>query len=387
MRIAKRVSRQSALPPLDIGLRVKEIKAEGGFVIDFGVGEPDFETPDSIKEAGIEAIKKGFTRYPPTAGFSDLKLAICRKLKEENGLDYKPEQVVVTCGAKHALYNVFQVLCEPGDEVIISSPYWMSYPHMVRFAGATPVIVRTTVDSGFKLTPEQFERAITPKTRAVIINSPSNPTGAVYSRDELTEIAEIAVSREVCIISDEIYEKLVYDGLNYCSVAALGKEVYDLTITVNGFSKSHAMTGWRIGYLSAPVKIAQAVTFLQGNSTSGACSISQKAAIAALRAEKESLKSMVDEFSRRRDYMVAELNKIEKISCFKPSGAFYVFCDISKTGLSSVDFTRQLFDKYRVAVFPGIVFDWDSHVRISFANSMENIKKGLRYLRDFLQEL
>lgn len=387
MKIAQRVSYKRASPPLDIGLRVKEIKAEGGFVIDFGVGEPDFETPDDIKEAGIEAIKGGFTRYPPTAGFSDLRLAICRKLKEENGLDYVPEQVVVTCGAKHALYNIFQVLCEPGDEVIIPSPYWMSYPHMVRFAGATPVIIHTTVRSGFKLTARQFEEAITSKTRAVIINSPSNPTGAVYSRDELMRIAEIAVSRQIYIVSDEIYEKLVYDGLNYCSVAALGEEAYDFTITVNGFSKSHAMTGWRIGYLAAPREIAQAVTFLQGNSTSGACSISQKAAIAALKTDKKELKYMVNEFSRRRDYMVAELNKMEKISWLKPSGAFYVFCDISRSGLGSVDFSRQLFEQYRVAVFPGVVFGWDSHIRISFANSMDNIREGLSYLRNFLQGL
>lgn len=387
MTLAERIKQITPSVTLEITSRAKKMKAAGEDVISFGAGEPDFDTPEYIKQAAIEAIKEGFTKYTPASGIPELKEAICRKLKDENGVNYEPSQIVISCGAKHSLYNVLQVLCQSGNEVIIPSPYWVSYPEMVKLAEATPVVVETTLESGFKLTPEQFKKALTSKTRAIIINSPSNPTGTVYTQEELSNIAEVAVSRQIYVISDEIYEKLIYDGLKHHSIASFGEDIYNLTITVNGLSKSHSMTGWRIGYLAAPEEIAQAVSTLQSHSTSNPSSISQKAALAAFDSKPEELETMVNEFCLRRDYMVTEINKIDKLSCFKSSGAFYVFCDISKTGLGSVDFASQLLEEYKVAVIPGAGFGWDTYIRLSFATSMQNIRTGLSRLAEFVQKL
>lgn len=387
MKLADRITSVKPSVTLAITSTAKKMKAAGEDVVSFGAGEPDFDTPQTIKQAAIKAIEQGFTKYTPAAGLSELKETVCSKLKEDNNLDYQPSQIVISCGAKHSLYNIFQVLCQAGDEVIIPVPYWVSYPEMVKMAQAQPVFVKTSLETGFKITPDDFKQALTPNTKAVIINSPSNPTGTVYTREELTKIAQIAVKHKVHIISDEIYETLLYDGLNHVSAASLSKDIYDWTITVNGLSKSHSMTGWRIGYLAASLEIAQAVTSLQSHSTSNPASISQKAAIAAFDCDKRELKKMADEFCSRRDYMVREINNIKNLSCFKPSGAFYVFCCISQTGLSSVDFAGRLLNEYKTAVIPGSGFGQDDYIRLSFATSMANITEGLSRLSEFVSKL
>ena len=387
MKLADRITSVKPSVTLAITSTAKKMKAAGEDVVSFGAGEPDFDTPQTIKQAAIKAIEQGFTKYTPAAGLPELKETVCSKLKEDNNLDYQPSQIVISCGAKHSLYNIFQVLCQAGDEVIIPVPYWVSYPEMVKMAQAQPVFVKTSLETGFKITPDDFKQALSPNTKAVIINSPSNPTGTVYTREELTKVAQIAVKHKVHIISDEIYETLLYNGLSHVSAASLSKDIYDLTITVNGLSKSHSMTGWRIGYLAASLEIAQAVTSLQSHSTSNPASISQKAAIAAFDCDKRELKKMVDEFCSRRDYMVKEINNIKNLSCFKPSGAFYVFCCIGQTGLDSVDFASRLLKEYKTAVIPGAGFGQDDYIRLSFATSMANIIEGLSRLSEFVSKL
>lgn len=377
MKLSKRIQAVEPSATLAISAQAKRMRAKGIDVIDFGAGEPDFGTPDFIKEAGKASIDEDFTKYTPASGIEELKVAICEKLKEDNRVNYTPSQIVVTCGAKHALYNIFQVLCEEGDEVIIPSPYWVSYPEMVRLAGAKPVIVKAEAKDDFKPTAKDLEGSITERTRAFILNSPSNPAGAVYSRDDLERVANLAIARGIWVISDEIYEKIIYDGLTHTSIASLGDGIFKLTIVVNGVSKAYSMTGWRIGYLAGPQELAKAIGKLQSHSTSNPTSISQKAALAALQGDKSCVDEMVQEFARRRDYMVERTNMIDRISCLKPKGAFYLFCDISKIGVDSVSLAKSLLEEARVAVVPGVAFGMDTHIRLSFARRMEAIKEGM----------
>jgi aspartate aminotransferase len=307
----------------------------------------------------------------------ELREAISRKFKQDNGIDYSPSQIVVSNGAKHSLNNVFQALCNPGDEVIIPAPYWLSYPAMVGMAEAKPVFVETRAGNGFKVTEKDVEAKITKKTKCLILNSPSNPTGGIYGPDDLKMLARLAVKHKIFIISDEIYEKLVYDGQKHYSIAALGKDIYDLTVTVNGVSKSYSMTGWRIGYAAGPADVMKAVGNLQSHAASNPASISQKATLAALNESQSFIDDMRAEYQKRRDYMVARVSAMRNVSCFKPSGAFYLFCDISKTGKGSVAVANALLDEAKVAAIPGGPFGADSFIRLSFATGMEAIKKGM----------
>ena len=396
MRLAKRTTLIGASPTLAITAKVKEMKAKGINVIGFGAGEPDFDTPDYIKDAAKKAIDEGFTKYTATAGILELKNAICDKLKRDNSLDYDPSQVIVSCGAKHSLYNAIMCVCEEGDEVILPSPYWVTYLEQIKLSGAKPVIVQTDEKSNFKITADSLKRNITKKTKCLILNSPSNPTGMVYSKNELVAIADLAVKHGFYVVSDEVYERIIYEG-QHVSIAVLGREIKDLTILVNGFSKSYSMTGWRIGYTAGPRQLIDAMGNLQDHSTSNATSITQKAAIAALsgkEGEKE-LAIMVMEFKNRRDYITDKLNSIPGLSCLKPQGAFYAFPNISKligkqikgykiTG--SMSLTEILLNEARVGVVPGIAFGADKYIRLSYATSMENIKEGLDRIQELISQ-
>lgn len=388
MKIAKRIQEVKESPTLAITAKAKEMKQRGEDVISFGAGEPDFDTPSHIKSAAIKAIENGFTKYTASSGIPELKKAICEKFLQQNMLEYKPEQIIVSCGAKHSLYNILQVICEEGDEVIIPSPYWVSYPEMVRLAGGVPIILKTRQSDEFKLRQEDLKKAINKRTVAFILNSPSNPTGSVYSKAELESIAEVLIDRKIAVISDEIYEKLIYDDERHFSFASLGKDAYDLTFVVNGVSKSYAMTGWRIGYLAAPNKeLSLNMGRLQDHSTSNPTSIAQKAALEALKGDQACVDRMVEEFKKRRDFMVNEINEMKDINCVNPKGAFYVFCDISKTSIDSFEFARKLLDEAKVAVIPGEPFGWNTHIRLSFATGIEDIKKGLQRIADWLKAL
>jgi aspartate aminotransferase len=326
-------SRANSLTPslsLSVDSKAKAMKSEGLDVCGFGAGEPDFDTPEHIKAAAIAALETGFTKYTPSSGIPELRQAISEKLEKDNGLSYKPSQIIVSNGAKHSCYNAILATCQPGDEVIIPSPYWLSYPEMVRLAGAEPIFVQTKEENGWKITRDEFENAMTPRTKMIILNSPNNPTGAVYTREEIAGIAEVAAEEEILILSDEIYEKLVYDGHEHVSIGSLGNEFYDLTITVNGFSKAYAMTGWRLGYLAAPEPIARAIDSIQSHVTSNPCSFAQKGALAALKGDQQSVADMRDEFDMRRQYIVERFARIPSVSIVKPKGAFYVLTNISK---------------------------------------------------------
>jgi aspartate aminotransferase len=382
--------RTAALTPsltLAIDAKAKKLKAEGVDVCGFGAGEPDFDTPQHIKDAAAAALAAGFTKYTPSSGTPELRAAIAEKLKNDNGLDYKPSQVIVNCGAKHSCYNVILATCQAGDEVIIPAPYWLSYPEMVKLADASPVIVETTEASGFKITAEQFRDAMTPATKLIILNSPGNPTGAVYSREELQALAEVALEEDILMLSDEIYEKITYDGVQPVSLASLGQQVYDLSITVNGFSKAYAMTGWRLGYVAAPEAIAAAIDSIQSHSTSNPTSFAQKGAVAALKGDQSFIAKMVTAFAERRAYMYERLTKIPGVTCVKPMGAFYMLPNISSFGLGSANFASKLLDEQKVAVVAGIAFGSDVHMRLSYACSMENIQKGLDRIEAFCASL
>ena len=372
---------------LAIDSKAKAMRAEGIDVCGFGAGEPDFDTPEHIKEAAIKALQEGFTKYTPSAGIPELRTAISEKFAADNKIDYKPSQVIVSNGAKQSCYNAILACCEPGDEVIIPAPYWLSYPDMVRLVGAEPVIVQTKASNSYKMTAEEFENAMTPRTKMVIINSPGNPTGSVYTRDELRALAEVALTEDIFILSDEIYEKLVYDDVSHVSVASLSKEAYDLTITVNGFSKAYAMTGWRLGYLGAPEHIAKVIDSLQSHSTSGPNSFAQKGAVAALKGSQQCVNDMRDEFNMRREYMYERLAAIPNVSTVKPLGAFYMLADISKFGLSSTNFADRLLSKAEVAVVPGIAFGDEKTVRLSYATDLETIKTGLDRIEQFCRTI
>ena len=386
MKLAKRVSDIGESVTLGITSKAKRMVREGIDVVNFAAGEPDFDTPDFIKQAAITAINEGFTKYTPSSGIPELREAIARKFKKDNSLDYSPPQVVVSNGAKHSLYNIFQALCEKGDEVIIPSPYWLSYPAMVALAEGESVFVPASAKNNFKVTEKDLASKITKKTRCLVLNSPSNPTGALYEKEELEMIATLAVKHKFFVISDEIYEKLVYDNKKYVSIASLGKDIYGLTVTVNGVSKSYSMTGWRIGYAAGPLEVMKAIANVQSHATSNPCSISQKAALAALAGDQEFIEDMRHEFEKRRDLMVSRINNMKNISCTKPEGAFYVFCDISKLKEGSADIANRLLDEARVAVIPGEPFGADSFIRLSFATSAAAIEKGMNRIEEWLKK-
>jgi aspartate aminotransferase len=372
---------------LAIDSKAKAMRAEGIDVCGFGAGEPDFDTPEHIKEAAIKALQEGFTKYTPSAGLPELRTAISEKFSKDNSIGYKPNQVIVSNGAKQSCFNAILACCEPGDEVIIPAPYWLSYPDMVKLVGAEPVIVQTKASNAYKMTAEEFENAMTPRTKMVIINSPGNPTGSVYTREELEALVEVALTEDIFILSDEIYEKLIYDDASHVSVASLSKDAYDLTITVNGFSKAYAMTGWRLGYLGAPDHIAKVIDSLQSHSTSGPNSFAQKGAIAALKGSQQCVADMRDEFNVRREYMYERLAAIPNVSTVKPLGAFYMLADISKFGLSSTNFADRLLSKAEVAVVPGVAFGDDKTVRLSYATDLETIKTGLDRIEQFCRTI
>jgi aspartate aminotransferase len=386
MKLASRARRLKPSATLLITAKAKALKADGIDVVGFGAGEPDFDTPLNIKDEAKRAINNGFTKYTPVGGTDDLKNAIIFRLKEDYGLTYDKSEIMVSCGAKHTLYNLTQVMIEEGDEVIIPSPYWVSYPEQVTLAGGTPVIIETREEDGFKIDPDELKKKITSRTRAFILNYPSNPTGATYNEVDLRELAEIALGAGLTIISDEIYDKIIYDGLTHTPIATLGEDVKKSTILVNGVSKSYSMTGWRIGYSAGNKDVSSAMSKLQGQSTSNPTSISQIAAIEAFKGPQNEVAKMVAEFERRKNYIARRLNEIPGMRCFNPQGAFYVFPNISsfygksyngKGIRNSVDFSEYLLDVAKVAVVPGIEFGSDEHVRISYATSMEEIVKGV----------
>jgi aspartate aminotransferase len=386
-RLAERLSKINPSSTLAITSKARKLKAEGRDVISLAAGEPDFDTPDFIKKAAIEAINSGFTKYTPTTGIPELKKAICEKFKKDNSLDYSPNQIVVSCGAKHSIFNALLALINRNEEVLIPAPFWVSYPEMVKISEGIPRFLETEASNNFKITPQELEKNCGPKTKLLILNSPANPTGCVYTGEELREIARICVAKNIFVISDEIYEKIIFDNLKHYSIAGLNKEIYGLTITVNGLSKSYSMTGWRIGYLAAPQAIVDAISNLQDHSTSNPTSIAQKAAVAALNAPDDFSVKICREFQERRDYLVSRLKKIERIGFVIPQGAFYIFCDISKTKLKSLAFASRLLEEASIALIPGGSFGRDDYVRMSFATSIEQLEKAMDRLESWLDKL
>ncbi|MEH2147625.1 pyridoxal phosphate-dependent aminotransferase [Nostoc sp.] len=385
MKLAARVSQVTPSLTLAIAAKAKALKAEGIDVCSFSAGEPDFDTPAHIKAAAIKALEEGKTKYGAAAGEPKLREAIAHKLKIDNGLDYKSENVIVTNGGKHSLYNLIVALIDPGDEVIIPAPYWLSYPEMVTLVGGVPVIVPTDATTGYKITPEQLRKRITPKTKLFILNSPSNPTGMVYTPDEIKALAEVVVDADIFVVSDEIYEKILYDGAEHISIGSLGKEIFDRTLISNGFAKAYSMTGWRLGYLAGPVEIIKAASTIQGHSTSNVCTFAQYGAIAALESSQDCVEQMRQAFAKRRQVMLDRLNAIPGLSTAKPDGAFYLFPDISKTGLKSLEFCDALLEQHQVAVIPGIAFGADDNIRLSYATDMATIEKGMDRLEKFVK--
>ena len=383
MTLSKRMSLIAPSPTMAISAKTNAMIAKGISVIDFGLGQPEFNTPDVASEAGIRAIQDGYTKYTVTSGADDIKLAIIEKMQNDHQLTYSKKEVIVSCGAKHTLYNIAQVLFEEGDEVIIPAPYWVTYPDQVRLNGATPVIVKTREQDRFLITKDQLKAAITPRTKAIILNSPSNPTGSVYTEKDFGDIADLLVSAGIWIISDEIYEKFIYDGKKYTSIASLSPDLKKKTIVVNGVSKSYSMTGWRIGYAAGPIEIVEAMSTLQSQTTSNPTSISQKAAVAALKEGGPFILNMVSEYSSRRELMVEQLNKIPGMTCPHPAGAFYVFPNV--TGLfgkrstinSSATFAEYLLDDFKVSTIPGASFGMDGYLRLSYAAPQEALIEGL----------
>ncbi|MEA3348920.1 MAG: pyridoxal phosphate-dependent aminotransferase [Pseudomonadota bacterium] len=396
LTLSSRVQQIKPSPTLAITAKAKALQAEGVDVVNFGAGEPDFDTPDNIKEAGIKAIRDGFTNYTPVPGIPQLRQAIAAKLKRENRLDYKESEIVVSCGGKHSFYNLAQALLDPGDEVIVPAPYWVSYPPMVSLAGGVPVVLETGEEEGFKLSPERLQAAITKKTRAVIINSPSNPTGAAYSWEELKALAEVVVKNNILLISDEIYEHITYDGFEQRSPAEISPEVKDHCIILNGVSKSYSMTGWRIGFTAGPATLIAAMTKIQSQSTSNPTSISQMAAIEAYNGVQDYVKNVLVDFTKRRTYIVKALNEISGVTCFNPQGAFYAFPSVkgilgkSCNGReidSSLTLCDLLLDEAKIAAVPGEAFGAPGYLRLSYATSMENIIKGIERLAEFVKGL
>lgn len=382
-RIASRMAKASPSATLKLTSKAKEMKAKGLPVISFGAGEPDFDTPDAVKAEAIKALQQGYTKYTPTSGIPELREAVCRKFAEDQGLKYAPENVVISCGAKHSLYNLFQVLCEAGDEVILPAPYWVSYPDMVYLAGGTPVAVETTQEEGFRLTAERLRKAITAKTRIVVVNSPSNPTGGILEEKDLRAIADIIVEKNLICISDEIYEYYVYGGRKHVSIASFNEEIFRRTFVVNGTSKSYSMTGLRIGYLGGNAEVVKKIGILQDHSTSNPVSISQKMAVAALALPKTYRQEVRETFEKRSRLMYDLLSKAQGFKPFAPQGAFYVFCDISETGLGSEVLCDRLLEEVHVAAIPGKSFGSDRHIRFSFATGEKDIQEGIQRVIDW----
>ena len=378
-------------PTLAITSKAKAMQAEGIDVVSFGAGEPDFNTPEPICEAAIDAIHKGFTKYTPSAGIPELRKAVVNKFEHENGLKYTPEQVIVSCGAKHSVYNTMQVLLDPGDEVILIAPYWMTYADQVRLAGGVPVVVHTSSEAGFVPELDQLKEAISPRTKAIIVNSPSNPTGAVLPRETLKQIAALALRHSLWVVADEIYEHLLYGGEKHVSIASLGTDIFNQTITINGCSKSYAMTGWRIGYAAAPLPIAKAMSNFQDQVTSNPTSFVQKGAVAALNLPPSSIEAMRAEFEARRDLIHGLLTAIPGIKMPSPKGAFYAFPDVSAylNGdlKSDVDLATFLLDEAKVATVPGSVFEGSGHIRLSYATSRADIEKGVARIAEALKRI
>jgi aspartate aminotransferase len=386
-RISQRAATLSPSLTLAIDSKAKAMKAAGEDVVGFGAGEPDFDTPQQIKDACAQALADGFTKYTPAAGIPELRQAIADKFQRENDLTYKPSQIIVSCGGKHSCYNVILATCQEGDEVIIPAPYWLSYPEMVKLAGATPVILPTSDQTEFKVAPAQLRAAITARTRLFVLNSPSNPTGSVYTPDEIKALGDICVEKGVLIMSDEIYEHLLYDGAVHKSVASFSQAHQDHTIIVHGFAKAWSMTGWRLGFLAAPEPIAKAIDAIQSHSTSNPTSFAQKGAVAALTGSQEHLPKWLAEYAQRRTFAWKKLNSIPGITCVNSKGAFYLFPNISKLGLSSTEFCARLLEQEKVAAVPGIAFGADDYLRISYATSLANIEKGLDRLEKFVKGL
>jgi len=398
MKFSERILNINPSMTLAIDAKAREMKARGEDVIGFGAGEPDFNTPERIKQAGISAIENNETRYTPVGGTDLLKEAIIAKLKRDSGLVYEKNQILASCGAKHSFYNLAQVLWQAGDEVIIPAPYWVSFPEIVTLSGARPLIIHTGAEQDFKITAEQIENAVTPNTRAIVINSPSNPTGSAYNNDELEKLAECALRQGLLIISDEIYEQIVFDGFHHTSIASISKEVQKQCVVINGVSKSYAMTGWRIGYMaSGDPEIVKQVSKLQGQSTSNPCAISQAASIEALTGPLDEIHAMVREFEKRRDIIVERLTQIPGVSCRKPTGSFYSFPDFSgvygkkdmngKVLKGSLDFSDYLLSAEKVAIVPGIAFGADAHARLAFAMSLEKIEEGTHRIKEAVSKL
>ncbi|KFF41571.1 MAG: pyridoxal phosphate-dependent aminotransferase [Candidatus Atelocyanobacterium thalassa] len=388
-QLAARVKQITPSITLGIAAKAKQMKTQGIDIYNLSSGEPDFDTPQHIKNSAILALQEGKTKYGPVSGELALKEALVNKLKEDNGLDYTPDNIIVTNGGKHSLFNLMLALIESGDEVIIPAPYWLSYPEMVRLAKGIPVIVETKAETNYKITPEQLLKAITPKTKLFILNSPSNPTGAVYTYQELKKLAEIIIKYDIWVVSDEIYEKILYSKTKHISIGALGKDILRKTIISNGFSKSYAMTGWRLGYLAGPSNLIKAVSTIQSHSTSNVCTFAQYGAIAALK-EKESsacVQEMLNAFTNRRNSVLKRVASIPQISCPIPMGAFYVFIDISQISKNSIQFSNDLLEKYQVAVIPGQAFGNDDCIRVSYAADLISIKKGMDKIEEFINTL
>ena len=396
LELSKKAAAVKPSSTLAITARAKELKAQGKDVVGFGAGEPDFDTPENICDAAIDAINNGFTKYTPASGIIELKEAVSKKFKKYNNIDYTPEQIVISNGGKHSLENIFTVLLNPGDEVIIPAPYWLSYTEIVKLAGGVPVIVKTSKEQEYKLTAEALCKAVTNKTKALILNTPNNPTGMVYTDNELRDIADIVINKDFYVVADEMYETLTYDGHKHISIASLGKEIYDRTITCNGLAKSYAMTGWRIGYTGSPLQIARMMGSVQSHQTSNPNSIAQKAAVEALNGPQDSVSQMNEEFNKRRQYVYERICNMPFVSTIKPMGAFYVFVDASEvlgkthkgeTVGTVAKMAEILINEYNTAVVPCADFGFDDHLRLSYAISMEQIEKGLDRIEKFLKEL
>jgi aspartate aminotransferase len=396
MQLSKKAGNMSPSITLAITAKANELKSQGIDVVSFGAGEPDFNTPENIIQAAIKAMHDGKTKYTPAGGILELKQTICEKFKKDNNLEYKPSQITISTGGKQCLANAFMAILNPGDEVLIPVPYWVSYPELVKLADGIPVFVETAKDNNYKYTLEDLKKAVTDKTKAIIINSPNNPTGTIYTAEELMEIAGFAKEHDLLIISDEIYEKLIYDGEKHISIASLDEDAYERTIVINGLSKSYAMTGWRLGYVAASEEITKLMTSIQSHMTSNVNSITQYAAIEALNGPVEDLNNMVKEFENRRNFMIDKLGKLSEISIIKPSGAFYIMVNISaylnttfkdQTINNSLDFAKVLLDEEKVAVIPGAGFGLDDYIRLSYATSMDIIETGIDRISVFLSKI
>ena len=396
LTLSRKAAQVKPSSTLAITAKAKELKAEGIDVVGFGAGEPDFNTPENINEAAIAAIKSGFTKYTPASGTAELKKAVSRKFEEFNGLHYGTDQIVISNGGKHSLTNVFQAIMNPGDEVIIPAPYWLTYPEIVKLCDGVPVYVYGTKDSGYKVTAKQIEDAITDKTKAVILNTPNNPTGMVYSEGELRAIADVAVKNDIYVVADEMYENLIYGDKKHVSIASLGEEIYKRTITCSGLSKSYSMTGWRIGYTGSSVEIAKLMGSIQSHQTSNPNSIAQKAALEALRGPQDAVAAMREEFDQRRKYMYERVSQMPLVDALEPEGAFYTFVDFTDVLEKSYKGVRIgtasrvaeiLIEDYKGAVVPCQDFGFDNFIRLSYAISMENIKKGLDRIEEFVSSL